>query len=280
MWVLFVPSADWLAHHDVGSVTGSVHETAVDNARGRLLTLGAGLFAAGALAHRAELHSVPRRAGDRPLHQGHRAARLRQTRCADRRHLRLGAGGPRLGQGPPLWWRSSARLSVSIPASRMLAAEGQLDITLTATAIDLPGDPPVLVITAAPQQPHADPLAAAQGGGERRRKRGGENSPGHRCIDRVDDPADGHGDHGHPAAARQQHVQRGGDPAAVRQAARREIWDWVIIDMERAGQLRRQFATGAARQREADQLARTARGVATDPSKPAFQTAPKGVSKP
>ncbi|MGH3286348.1 MAG: PAS domain-containing protein, partial [Streptosporangiaceae bacterium] len=35
---------------------------------------------------------------------------------------------------------------------RMLAAEGQLDITLTATAIDLPGDPPVLVITAAPQQ--------------------------------------------------------------------------------------------------------------------------------
>jgi hypothetical protein len=49
IWVLFVPAADWLAHHDVGSVTGSVHETAVDNARGRLLTLGAGLFAAGAL---------------------------------------------------------------------------------------------------------------------------------------------------------------------------------------------------------------------------------------
>jgi uncharacterized protein YjbI with pentapeptide repeats len=49
VWALFVPLADWLAHHDVGSVTGSLHETALDNARGRLLTLGAGLFAAGAL---------------------------------------------------------------------------------------------------------------------------------------------------------------------------------------------------------------------------------------
>ena len=32
-WVLFVPAADWLAHHDVGSVKGSLHETALDNAR-------------------------------------------------------------------------------------------------------------------------------------------------------------------------------------------------------------------------------------------------------
>ena len=48
-WVLFVPAADWLANHDVGSVKGSLHETALDNARNRLLTFGAGLFAAGAL---------------------------------------------------------------------------------------------------------------------------------------------------------------------------------------------------------------------------------------
>ena len=27
-WALFVPVADWLAHHDVGSVKGSLHETA------------------------------------------------------------------------------------------------------------------------------------------------------------------------------------------------------------------------------------------------------------
>ena len=49
VWVLFVPLADWLARHDVGPVKEALHETAVDNARGRLLTLGAGLFAAGAL---------------------------------------------------------------------------------------------------------------------------------------------------------------------------------------------------------------------------------------
>jgi hypothetical protein len=48
-WVLFVPVADWLAHHDVGPARGSLLQTARDAARGRLLTLGAGLFAAGAL---------------------------------------------------------------------------------------------------------------------------------------------------------------------------------------------------------------------------------------
>jgi hypothetical protein len=48
-WIVLVPAADWLAHHDVGSVKGQLLQTARDAARGRLLTLGAGLFAAGAL---------------------------------------------------------------------------------------------------------------------------------------------------------------------------------------------------------------------------------------
>jgi uncharacterized protein YjbI with pentapeptide repeats len=61
VWALFVPVADWLAHHDVGSAGGSLHETAVDNARGRLLTLGAGLFAAGALVFTARNFTVSRR---------------------------------------------------------------------------------------------------------------------------------------------------------------------------------------------------------------------------
>jgi hypothetical protein len=60
-WALFVPIADWLAHHDVGSVGESLHETAVDNARGRLLTLGAGLFAAGALIFTAQNFVLSRR---------------------------------------------------------------------------------------------------------------------------------------------------------------------------------------------------------------------------
>jgi hypothetical protein len=52
-WALTVPAADWLATHDVGSVTGTVRalrlQTARDAARGRLLTFGAGVLAAGAL---------------------------------------------------------------------------------------------------------------------------------------------------------------------------------------------------------------------------------------
>jgi hypothetical protein len=50
VWALFVPAADWLAHHDVGSAKGSLLATARDSARGRLLTLGAGVLAALALA--------------------------------------------------------------------------------------------------------------------------------------------------------------------------------------------------------------------------------------
>ena len=60
-WVLFVPIADWLGHHDVGSAKGLLHETAVDNARGRLLTLGAGLAAAGALVFTARNFTLGRR---------------------------------------------------------------------------------------------------------------------------------------------------------------------------------------------------------------------------
>lgn len=59
-WVLFVPAADWLAHHDVGSAKGALLQTARDAARGRLLTLGAGLFAAGALIFTARNFTLSR----------------------------------------------------------------------------------------------------------------------------------------------------------------------------------------------------------------------------
>jgi Pentapeptide repeats (8 copies) len=60
-WALFVPAADWLARHDVGAVKGTLHEAALDNARGRLLTLGAGLFAAAALVFTARNFTLSRR---------------------------------------------------------------------------------------------------------------------------------------------------------------------------------------------------------------------------
>jgi hypothetical protein len=61
VWALFVPVADWLAHHDVGSAKAPGYATAVDNARGRLLTLGAGLAAAAALVFTARNFTLSRR---------------------------------------------------------------------------------------------------------------------------------------------------------------------------------------------------------------------------
>jgi Pentapeptide repeats (8 copies) len=59
-WVLVVPAADWLAHHDVGSAKGPALQAARDAARGRLLTLGAGLLAAGALWFTARSFTLSR----------------------------------------------------------------------------------------------------------------------------------------------------------------------------------------------------------------------------
>ena len=53
VWALFVPLADWLARHDVGPAKPALLQAARDAARGRLLTLVAGLFAAGALVFTA-----------------------------------------------------------------------------------------------------------------------------------------------------------------------------------------------------------------------------------
>ena len=60
VWALFVPVPDWLARHDVGSAKGPLLQTARDAARGRLLTLGAGLFAAAALLFTARNFTLSR----------------------------------------------------------------------------------------------------------------------------------------------------------------------------------------------------------------------------
>ena len=61
VWALFVPLADWLARNDVGSAKPALLQTARDAARGRFLTLGAGLFAAGALVFTALNFTLSRR---------------------------------------------------------------------------------------------------------------------------------------------------------------------------------------------------------------------------
>src|ERR1700689_969585 len=72
VWALFVPAADWLARQDVGSVKGSLHETALDNARGRAADpRGRAVRGRRALVHRAEVYPGSRRAGDPPVYRGY-----------------------------------------------------------------------------------------------------------------------------------------------------------------------------------------------------------------
>jgi len=65
VWVVFLPVSDLIANHDVSSVTGphrgAALQTARDAARGRLVALGAGLFAAGALVYTGRNFTLSRR---------------------------------------------------------------------------------------------------------------------------------------------------------------------------------------------------------------------------
>ena len=75
---LALPAGGWLAHHDVGPAWQPRPLAARDAARGRLLALGAGLLAAGALVVTARSRARSR-AGQlsRPLRPGAGAAGLR-----------------------------------------------------------------------------------------------------------------------------------------------------------------------------------------------------------
>jgi Sortase domain len=95
---LLVPAEIQLAHHDIGPARGPL----------QLLTLGAGLFAAGALLgvtdftrlRRTLTLTVQRQVTDRYA-KAIEQLRLIRARRADRRYLRSGARLPRLGQTPP-----------------------------------------------------------------------------------------------------------------------------------------------------------------------------------
>jgi len=84
-WAMFVPVADWLARHDVGSINGPLHETALDNARGRLLTPAAGVAAAGALVFTALNFNLLRRNSEKTDEWQRRTHELaEQGRVTDR----------------------------------------------------------------------------------------------------------------------------------------------------------------------------------------------------
>ena len=85
VWVLMVAAPDWLARHDVGSAKGALLQTARDAARGRLLALGAGLFAAGALVFTALNFNLLRRNSEQADQWQRRTHELtEQAQVADR----------------------------------------------------------------------------------------------------------------------------------------------------------------------------------------------------
>ncbi len=150
---------------------------------------------------------------------------------------------------------------------RILTAGGPVDVTLTAASADLPGDPPVRIVTAVPGAATASgagdaSAAVAQAPGNKPAKRPAVNAKGDPAIAAMTRRLDAV-----TAVTRVLLDNSTFSEAVTLQRCARllagEIADWVIIDIERGGRLRRQFAAGP-RGGHADQLARITRGVDPD----------------
>jgi len=161
---------------------------------------------------------------------------------------------------------------------RMLTSTGPLDATLTAAAVELPGDPPLFMVTVAPAG--ADPAVAADGAAAD----GVATSAAPAVIEDTTDPAI-------TAMTKRLDMVTSvtrllldnstfSEAVTLQRCARLlagELADWVIIDIDRGGQLRRQFAAGS-RDGQADKLVRAVRSVDPDPESAPWQVLSTGKS--
>jgi len=161
---------------------------------------------------------------------------------------------------------------------RMLTSTGPLDATLTAAADELPGDPPLFMVTVAPAG--ADPAVAADGAAAD----GVATSAAPAVIEDTTDPAI-------TAMTKRLDMVTSvtrllldnstfSEAVTLQRCARLlagELADWVIIDIDRGGQLRRQFAAGS-RDGQADKLVRAVRSVDPDPESAPWQVLSTGKS--
>jgi serine phosphatase RsbU (regulator of sigma subunit)/PAS domain-containing protein len=162
---------------------------------------------------------------------------------------------------------------------RMLTSTGPLDATLTAAAVELPGDPPLFMVTVAPAG--ADSAFTAAGGAA---ADGAAPSAAPVVIEDTTDPAI-------TAMTKRLDMVTSvtrllldnstfSEAVTLQRCARLlagELADWVIIDIDRAGQLRRQFAAGS-RDGQADKLVRAVRSVDPDPESAPWQVHSTGKS--
>ena len=137
---------------------------------------------------------------------------------------------------------------------RLLTPDGTLEVTLTAAAIELPGDPPLLVVTTSGAGSAAAPGAA-------RPDRAGAAAQDSRAIQAMTRRLD------MVTSVTRLLLDNStfSEAVTIQRCARLlagDLADWVVVDVERDGRLRRQFAAGP-RDKQAEDFARAVRE--TDP---------------
>ena len=163
---------------------------------------------------------------------------------------------------------------------RVLTSTGPLDATLTAAAVELPGDPPLFMVTVAPAG--ADSPVPAAGGAA-------TDGAAPAVIEDTTDPAI-------TAMTKRLDMVTAvtrllldnstfSEAVTLQRCARLlagELADWVIVDIDRGGQLRRQFAAesrdGRADRRGPGGAERAVRSVDPDPESAPWQVHSTGKS--
>ena len=155
---------------------------------------------------------------------------------------------------------------------RVLAAGGPVDATLTADAISMPGDPPLLVVTLVAGGPPAPAPAARPARDDGKSEDGGGKDGGgkqDRAIQTMTQRMD------MVTAVTRLLLDNStfSEAVTLQRCARLlagEIASWVIVDVERGGRLRRQFAIGP-RDGTSDDVARGVRSVDPEPGSAPWQ---------
>jgi serine phosphatase RsbU (regulator of sigma subunit)/PAS domain-containing protein len=155
-------------------------------------------------------------------------------------------------------------------ACRVLTADGPIDTTLTVAAADLPGDPPVLIVTAIAGAARSGAVDAGEAvAAEPKGAKAGAKRPPAKALAGADAAV--------ASMVRRLDTVTGvtrvlldnstfSEAVTLQRCARLlagEIADWVLIDVERGGRLLRQFAAGP-RDGQSDQVARVARAADPD----------------
>jgi serine phosphatase RsbU (regulator of sigma subunit)/PAS domain-containing protein len=172
---------------------------------------------------------------------------------------------------------------------RVLAADGPLDVSLLMAEVELPGDPSLIMVTATPRDAAKRPADAKTDEGAKVSAGAGERSGGKQPA--AKSPAKAAADSAIGSMTKRLDMVTAvtrllldnstfSEAVTLQRCARLlagELADWVIIDIERGGKLRRQFAAGP-RGGTSDRLARDVRSVDPDQESAPVQVHSTGKS--